>query len=39
MALKVGIRKILLDAYIRFSGEQVVIFDSEEKAKEYLVNG
>ena len=34
-----GIRKILLDADIKFSGDNVVIFDSEPKAKEYLVNG
>ena len=33
-----GIKKILLKAYTRFSGENLIPFDSEEEAKDYLVS-
>ena len=33
-----GMKKILLRAYVGFSGDTVRIFDLEEQAKEYLVS-
>ena len=33
-----GVKKVLLTAYNKFSGDSLVVFDSEEEAKEFLIS-